>query len=234
MTAGQSARSTLAGTSLVGSSARATLLGVLRHSGPAVVEATLIPTALFYAGWLTLGPLAAYAAALIWSFGVLGHRLRRGARVPGVLVLALLGLTVRTGLAVATGSTFLYFAQPIMGTSVVALLFLGSALTSRPFVARLAWDFYPLTPEIAARHRVRRLFRGLTLLWAGVCLVNAGAGAGLLLTLPASIYIPTKTAAALLITAAGVTATVLWSLRVARHEGLVARRPLTALAVPAA
>jgi hypothetical protein len=122
---------------------------------------------------------------------------------------------------VATGSTFLYFAQPIMGTSLVAVLFLASALTSRPFVARLAGDFYPLTPDIAGRLRVQRLFRNLTLLWAGVQLLNAGAGASLLVTLPTAAFIPTKTVVALLITAAGVVATVLASLRVARHEGLV-------------
>jgi hypothetical protein len=207
---------------LVGSSTRSTLVAVARHSLPTVVEATLIPTALFYVAFLTLGTWAAYAAALSWAGGALVRRLRTGQRVPGILVLALLGLTVRTALAMATGSTFLYFAQPIMGTTLIAALFLGSALTSRPFVARLAGDFYPMTPEIAQRLRVRRLFRHLTFLWAGVQLLNAAAGASLLLTLPTAAFVPTKTGVALFITASGVAATVVWSLRVAKREGLVA------------
>ncbi|HEU5034378.1 MAG TPA: VC0807 family protein [Mycobacteriales bacterium] len=207
--------------SLVGTSARTTLLGVARHSLPTIVEATLIPTALFYVAWLAIGTWAAYGVALAWAGGALVRRLHNGERVPGILVLALIGLGVRTALAVATGSTFLYFAQPIMGTSLVAILFLVSALTSRPFVARLAGDFYPLTPDIAGRRGIQRLFRNLTLLWAGVQLLNAGAGASLLVTLPTAAFIPTKTVVALMITAAGVVVTVLTSLRVARHEGLV-------------
>jgi hypothetical protein len=149
-------------------------------------------------------------------------------RVPGILIIALLGLTVRSVLALATGSAFVYFAQPILATGLIALLFLASSLTSRPFVARVAADFYPMTAEVAARQPLRRLFRRLTFLWAGVQLLQAAAGASLLLTLPTSVYVPTKTASALLITAAGVTVTVLLSLRVARREGLVAAVPAPA------
>jgi hypothetical protein len=201
-----------------------------RHCLPTVLEATLVPTALFYVTWLTIGHAAAFIAALVWGYGALARRLHAGRRVPGILVLALIGLTVKTALALATGSAFLYFAQPILGTSLVALVFLASAVTSRPFVARLAGDFYPLTPEIAGRRRVRRLFRNLTLLWAGVNLLNAGAGAGLLVSLPTAVFIPTKTAVALCITAAGVVTTVVWSLRVARREGLVVSAPQVAVA----
>jgi hypothetical protein len=206
---------------LTGTSTRTTLLAVGRHSLPTIVDATLIPTALFYVGWLTLGRWPAYAAALGWAGVALGRRLRSGHRIPGILMLALFGLALRTALAMATGSAFLYFAQPLLGTGVIALFFLVSAMTTRPFVARLAGDFYPLTPEIAARRRIKQLFRGLTFLWAGVLLLNTGLGISLLLTLPTEVYIPTKTASALFITTAGTVATVLWSLRVARREGLV-------------
>jgi hypothetical protein len=171
-------------------STRATLHGVARHALPTVIEATLVPSALFFIGWVTVGKWAAFAAASIWGYGALARHLRSGQRVPGLLILALVGLTVRTALAVATGSTFLYFAQPIVGTSLMAMIFLGSTLTTRPFVARLAADFYPLTPQIAARGRVKRLFRDLTLLWAVVNLMNAAAALSLLLTLPTGIFIP--------------------------------------------
>jgi hypothetical protein len=207
---------------LVGTTTRATLIGVARHSLPSIVEATLIPSALFYVTWMTVGHLAAYIVALVWGYGALGRRLHQRLRVPGILIIALLGLTVRSVLALATGSAFVYFAQPILATGLIALLFLASSLTSRPFVARVAADFYPMTAEVAARQPLRRLFRRLTFLWAGVQLLQAAAGASLLLTLPTSVYVPTKTASALLITAAGVTVTVLLSLRVARREGLVA------------
>ncbi|MDQ1688335.1 MAG: hypothetical protein QOK42_1310 [Frankiaceae bacterium] len=202
-------------------SIRSALRAVMKHSVPKIVEATLIPTALFYAAWMLVGHWAGYVAALTWGFGALLRRVRRRERIPGVLVLALIGLTVRSALALATGSSFLYFAQPIVGTTLIAVLFLASALTTRPFVARLAGDFYPLTADIAARLAIKRLFRNLTILWAGVNLLNAAAGLSLLLTLPTAVYIPTKTVAALTITALGVVATVTWSIRVAHREGLV-------------
>jgi intracellular septation protein A len=195
---------------------------VARHAVPTIVEATLVPTALFYVGWILAGPLPAYAIALTWAYGMLARRMLRRQRVPGILVLTLVGLTLRTALAVWTGSSFLYFAQPIMGTTVGALLFLASALTDRPFVARMAHDFFPLSEDLARRGTIRALFRQLTFLWAGVNLVNACVGASLLLTMPASIYIPVKTVTALSITAIGVTLTVRRSLRVGRAEGLFA------------
>jgi hypothetical protein len=213
-------------------STRATLHGVARHALPTVIEATLVPSALFFIGWVTVGKWAAFAAASIWGYGALARHLRSGQRVPGLLILALVGLTVRTALAVATGSTFLYFAQPIVGTSLMAMIFLGSTLTTRPFVARLAADFYPLTPQIAARGRVKRLFRDLTLLWAVVNLMNAAAALSLLLTLPTGIFIPTKTAVGLSITTLGVVITVVLSLRVVRDEGLGLAAP--AVPVPVA
>jgi hypothetical protein len=119
-----------------------------------------------------------------------------------------------------TGSTFLYFAQPIVGTTLVALFFLATALTARPFVGRLAADFYPLTPAIAARCAVKRLFRNLTVFWAAINLANAAAGIGMLLTLPTGVFVPTKTVVSLAITTFGVVITVILSLRVVRREGL--------------
>ena len=40
-------------------------------------------------------------------------------------------------------------------------------------VARLAGDFYPMDHELAARPRIRRLFRNLTVLWAVLGLAKA-------------------------------------------------------------
>lgn len=203
-------------------STRTTLIAVAKHSLPAIIEATLIPTALFYVAWITVGHATAYAAALLWGVAVLACRRRRRERIPGILVLALIGLTVRTVLALWTGSAFLYFAQPILATGLFATIFLLSCVARRPFVARIAGDFYPMTAEVAQRQRVRRLFHRLTLLWAAVQLVNAGAAAGLLLTMSPATYLVVKTGATLAVTVAGVVLTVLWSLRVARREGLVA------------
>jgi hypothetical protein len=200
---------------------RNTLIAVAKHSLPAIIEATLIPTALFYVAWVTGSHSTAYAAALLWAVAVLICRRHRGERIPGVLMLALIGLTVRTVLALWTGSSFLYFAQPILATGLFATLFIVSCLARRPFVARIAGDFYPMTAEVAQRSRVQRLFHRLTILWAGVQLVNAGIGAALLLTMSPAAFIAMKTGITLSVTTLGVVLTVVSSLKVARHEGLV-------------
>jgi len=200
---------------------RNTLIAVARHALPSIIEATLIPTLLFYVAWVTGNHSTAYAAALMWAVAVFICRRHRGERIPGILVLALIGLTIRTVLALWTGSSFLYFAQPILATGLFAAIFMMSCVARRPFVARIAGDFYPMTAEVAQRQRVRRLFHRLTILWAGVQLVNAGIAAAMLLTLSPATFIALKTGVTLAVTTFGVVLTVTWSLRVARHEGLV-------------
>jgi len=64
-------------------------------------------------------------------------------------VLAVPGLSIRTAVAFASGSTFVYFLQPVLDNTVVASLFLLSLATARPVVARLAADFFPMTDDIA-------------------------------------------------------------------------------------
>jgi hypothetical protein len=200
---------------------RATLRGVALRSIPHLVEATLIPTALFYVAWFSVGRWGAFVAALLWAYGALARRVILRRRVPGILILALVALTVRTGIALVTGSTFVYFVQPVVGAFVIAVVFLGSAVANRPLVARLASDFYPLTPEVADRQGVRRLFRHLTLLWAAINLVQAAAAFTLLVTLPVTGFVAAKSVVALAITATGVAVTVSWAVGVARREGLV-------------
>ena len=199
---------------------RSVLRTVARKSAPHLIEATIIPAALFYIFLVIAGIWVGLIAALCWSYGALIRRLicRRG--VPPILMLALVGLTVRTIAALGSHSTFVYFVQPILGTVAVAGIFLVSLL-GRPLVGRLAADFCPLTPEVAARPAVLRLFKGLTILWAGVNLMTAGTTFVLLISLPIAAFVAAKTLACLVITVAGVSLTVAWSLRTARREGLL-------------
>ena len=60
---------------------------------------------------------AAFAAALLWLYAAVVCRLVRRRPVPPLLVLGVIGITVSTAVAVASGSSFLYFAQPILWSS---------------------------------------------------------------------------------------------------------------------
>src|SRR6185503_10383273 len=95
-------------------------LAVARRGIPNLVEATIIPAILFLVVLATLGAIAAMVAVLAWSYGAILRRTLSGRRVPAILLLATLGLTVRTLVGLASGSTFAYFAQPIATTVVLS------------------------------------------------------------------------------------------------------------------
>ena len=205
-------------------SLRPVLAGLARRSLPHLLEATLIPTLLFYVLLVTVDAPAAMVGVLCWTFVAVARRVARGRAIPAILLLATLGLSVRTGIALVSGSTFAYFVQPIATTVVLAGVFAGSVLVGRPLVARFASDFCHFAPEIGDRPRVVRLFRGLTLLWAGVHVVTSVATFGLLVSLPTSTYILLKTIACLAITVTAIVLTVSCAIRTARSENLVFAR----------
>jgi hypothetical protein len=202
-------------------SKRSVLLVIGRRSLPHLFEATFIPALLFYAFLNVFGAAAAMITVLVWTFGNVLRRLVQGHRIPGVLLLATIGLLVRTVVALLSGSTFVYFVQPIATTVVLALVFLGSVLVGQPLVARLAADFCPIDAELHRRPGVMQLFSGLTILWAAVHLANAAATYGLLVSLPVATFVALKTGACLAITLGGVLLTVTWAIRIARRENLV-------------
>jgi hypothetical protein len=191
-----------------------------RRSLPSLIEATIIPSVLFYIFLVSVGPAAAMLAALTWSYGSVLRRAVSGQRIPGVLQLAVVGLTIRTVVGLLSG-TFMYFLQPVATTVALSLVFLGSLWFERPIIARLAHDFCPLDPEITDRPAVIRLFSGLTLMWAGVHMLSAGTTFTMLVTLPTNTFVAIKTFISLGITISAVVLTVLWAIRTAHAENLV-------------
>ncbi len=204
-----------------GLSRAAVFASVVRRSGPHLLEASVIPTALFYSCLVMAGLGTAYATALLWLSASVATRLLRHRPIPPLLVLGLVGMTVRTAVAVASGSSFVYFAQPVASSVVMAGVFLGSILIGRPMIEKLALEFWPLTPELLALPSVARLLRGLTFLWAGVNLAIGATTLTLLLSVPLATYVAVKQVASLAITGTGIAITIDRSLRVARQEGYI-------------
>jgi uncharacterized membrane protein len=199
------------------------LVAVGRRSLPSVAEATVLPAALFYACVVHFGPMIAMIAALSWSYGAIVRRVMFGRRVPAILALATLGLTARTALGLMSG-TFIYLLQPVVTTLAVAVAFLASLWVGRPIIGRLAHDFCPLSPEIASRPSIKRLFNRLTLLWAGVHLLSAVATFLLLVSLSTATFILVKTALSIAITSGAVVVTIASAMRTANVEHLVLAR----------
>ena len=122
-----------------------------RRMVPYLVEATLIPTVLFYVFLLTFELKWAIVAALAWTYAAKGRPIVLGRPIPGLLVLATLGISVRTVVYLLSGNDFVYFFQPIMRTVATAAMFALSVRIGRPLIARFAADFCPLTPEVQIR-----------------------------------------------------------------------------------
>ena len=204
-----------------GLSRTAVFASVVRRSGPHLIEASLVPTALFYACLVIVGLGTAYAAALFWLYASVVVRLVQHKPIPPLLVLGVIGVTVRTTVAVASGSTFFYFAGPAASSVVMTGVFLLSIAVGRPMIEQLALEFWPLTPELLALPSVSRLLRGLTFLWAAVNLAVGVTTVTLLVCLPLATYVAVKQLASFAITGLGIGITIDRSLRVARKEGYV-------------
>jgi len=175
---------------------------------------------LFYLVLVTAGFRGALVAALVWSYLALGRRLTKGERVSTLLALGTLLLTVRTVVSFVTGSAFLYFAQPLATTVVIALVLVGSAVIGRPFTQRFAHDFCPIDPEILARPHVRRFFIRISLLWATVLMLNAGIVLWLLVSSSLQTFVLERTAVTWGFTATAVFLSITRFVATMRRDGI--------------
>lgn len=197
------------------------LKAVARRGLPGIVEASLVPAAIFLVTNRFLGAQLAMVGVLVWGIATVTLRRSRGKNVPALVFVGLAALVLRTLVGVISGSTLAYFAQPIVTTTAIAGIFLVSVLVGRPLIARIAHDFCPICPSVAARPTVTALFAGLTVLWAGAQILTAGATIALLVSLDTQLYVVVKPFVTMSISAAAVTATVVWATRIAQREGLV-------------
>ena len=201
------------------------LRSVLRRVGMNLLVACVIPGIVFYTMFMTFGVWPAIVASLTWSYGAIAIRALTGRRPSGMLLLTAGVLTLRTIVALASHSTFIYFLQPVLTDLLIGTAFLASTLTARPVVARLAGDFYPITDELHARPAMRRLFHRLTLLWAAALLAKAVVVYMLLLSQPLATFVLAKSILVPITNASCIALTVIAATAVARREGLLPGAP---------
>ena len=187
---------------------------------PVVVEAVVAPLALFYVVLVLGGFRGALAAALAWSYLALLRRIRRGERVSSLLLLGTLLLTARTVVSLITGSAFVYFAQPLGGTVIIACVLVVSAITKRPFTQRFAHDFCPIDPSLLARPRVQRFFIRISLLWATVLFVNAGLVFWLLVSSSLRSFVLERSVVTYGLTAFAITLSITRFIAAMRGDGV--------------
>ena len=196
---------------------------LLGHALPQLVESALGPAALFYVILSVVGFRGALVGSLAWTYLALVRRALTNRRLPALLLIASALLTLRTITALVTGSAFVYFLQPSVGTFLVATAFLVSVPTGKPLAERLARDLCPLDPELLDRPFICRFFLRVSLLWSMVLLVNALLGLWFLLTESVGNFVLMKTTVPLLVTGAAVAFSILWFRRILRGEVIAVR-----------
>jgi len=197
------------------------LSAIVRRVAVSLATAVVAPAILFATVVVLANVDTAMIVALAWLVGAISWRAATGRTVSGLLLLTLAIMSVKTTIAFATGSTFIYFVQPVLVDVVVATVFLGSLRSDRPLVSRLAPDFCPMDDALTARPRIRRLFRRLTLMWGLVILVKGTVTLWLLLSLSTVDFVLIKSGTILSLTLTTTAATILWSVIVCRQEGLL-------------
>lgn len=190
------------------------------HALPVVLEGVVAPLALFYLVLVTAGFRGALVAALLSSYLALGRRLKRKERVSTLLALGTVLLTVRTLVSFITGSVFVYFAQPLATSVVIAMVLLGSAVIGRPFTQRFARDFCPIDPALLARPRVHRFFIRISVLWATVLMLNVGIVLWLLATSSLRAFIFERTAVTWGLTALAISLSITRFVATMRRDGV--------------
>jgi hypothetical protein len=191
----------------------------VRHAVPIVFEGMIAPMAIFYTMLVIAGFRGAILAALAWSYAAVIRRVVRGERISTLLILGSVLVTLRTIVAFVTGSSFVYFVQPLAGTVVIAVVLLASAVIRRPFTQRFAHDFCPLDSELLAQPRVQQFFVRISLVWAAVLLVNSGTVLWLLMSSSLKAFVLERTAVTWSLTAGAIFCSIYGFTMTMRRSG---------------
>jgi hypothetical protein len=181
-----------------------------RRALPQVVEASIVPAVILLLFLHVVGATVAIAAALGWVIATTAVRIVARRRVSGLSILSIVRLFVRSVIAIAAGSTFLYFVQGPIGGLCLALAWLVSVAIDRPLARRFVKDFCDLAPHVLEHPRVRSTLRRISLLWGLVGLAHAALGLWLLLHLSLSPYVVVNAVLSVAVPAAVLALSVAW------------------------
>jgi hypothetical protein len=164
------------------------------------------------------GPGMAAAAAMAWLTAAIRKVLT--GRIPGLLVISGLVLTLQAVLVLATGSVLLFLLQFPVANLALCIAFAWTAPTGKPLVAQLAAEVVALRQPSAAHPGLDSFFRRVTWLWAGIFAASAIGLAVLLAAVPTPVFLLLTTLVTVAGVAVGTLASVLWFIRMLRRCGL--------------
>jgi hypothetical protein len=145
-----------------------------------LLEAVVVPTVLLAILLHVIGTTRSILVAVGWCALAIGFRWFVDRRLPGTLLLGSAALAAKAAIALASGSILIYLLQPVLGSVVMALLFLGSAAFGRPITLRLARDFVHVPAHILDKRGVRRMFTEVAVIWGLSRIVDVALNLGFL------------------------------------------------------
>lgn len=183
-----------------------------------------MPLVIFCFVYGVWGVWPALLATLAWDYACVARRLLTRKRIPGMLVLGTTMLTLRTVLALASGSTFVYFLQPSLTTIATAVLLVATATAANPLVARIVHDVMPLRDGALECELAKKAVRRLSYLWALEHVLNASASVTLLMTQTMGVFVITSKFTGWALGAAALAASIVLVRRTA--PGLLTLHPV--------
>jgi intracellular septation protein A len=149
-------------------STRSILLG----SGPRFARDAFGPMLVFYAGFKLSGLLVGIIASTIASF--LAYRWERSHDRPGMMARLGLGLVlIQAAIGIASDSTVVFLAQPVLINGAYGLAFVGSALIGRPLAGLFAMETYPFPEEVRSSATFKRAFTRVSLAWGAYLILRS-------------------------------------------------------------
>jgi uncharacterized membrane protein len=198
-------------------------LRLLRTAAWSLTEAAGLPVAAYaVAAWMggrDAGLLAALAA--IWLTA--GIRKAANGRVPSLLTISAVVLTLQTAAVIGTGELWIFLLQFPVANLCMCVLFARTARGPNPLVARLAAEVVALRLPATHHLGLHRFFQRATWLWAGIFLALTGSLAVLMATEPAGLFLMVSTVVTAALVVAGAGTSTLWFLSALRGLGLTIR-----------
>jgi hypothetical protein len=192
-------------------------LDLLRTVGWNATESFGLPVACYAIAASLEGRDAGLWAMLGAIWVTAGLRKLITGRVPSLLMISMVVLTIQTAAAIATGNLWIFLLHFPIADLALCILFARTATGHSPIAARLAAEVIGLRCPAVHQPRLHRFFQRVTLLWAGIFLLLAVSLGALLGLVPVSTYVPVWAATTVVLIAAGVGASVLWLRSVLRR-----------------
>jgi len=157
-----------------------TFWGVLLTGLPGFLREGFLPLGAFYAGLELQGLAAGIVASALASVAIYAYERRAGR--DGLLVRISLGfVAIQSLIGLASNSTTVYLAQPVLIAAAWGLAFLVSVPLGRPLAGALATAWYPFPAWLRASDRFKRVYAVESVVWGAYFLGRSGLRLAVLL-----------------------------------------------------